>query len=238
MLESPCSASRRPTVTGDTLEQHRPAVTALCRRILGPGPRAEDAAQETLVRAWRHGHQFQERGPFAAWLYRIAHNVCMDELALTARAPHAIGDLVDIGDHVAAAPARGHDGDESADPAVLAQRRESVRLACAVALRVLPSRQRAALVLCAVLHVTASEAATLMNTSVASVNSLLQRARASLLASGVGPDAVDPVLGAGRDELLARYVEAFATADAEELVALALEGLETTPAETPTSLAA
>jgi RNA polymerase sigma-70 factor (ECF subfamily) len=125
-----------------------------------------------------------------------------------------------------------------ADPAAVVDRRESVRLACVVALRVLPPRQRAVFVLCALLRVRASEAAAAMDTSTSSVNSLLQRARSALNAANADPDAVDPVLDAERNELLSRYVCAITTGNVDALVALALEELGTVPAAAPSLLAA
>ncbi len=206
------------SVTGDVLEHHRPVLTAHCRRLLGSRWAAEDAVQETLLRAWRGGDRFQGRSQLGTWLLRIATNVCLDELSGGRRhgVPAAIEDVEDL----AADPdARGPE----ADPADVAVRRETLRLACVVALRCLPPRQRAVLVLCRVLRLRASEAAELLGTSEASVNSALQRARASLLAADVGADAVDDVVDAPRRALLARYVAAFATSDVEALVGLALE---------------
>ena len=216
--------SPRPHLTGDALEQHRPALTALCRRMLGSGPGAEDAVQETLLRAWRGGHRFEGRAQLGTWLSCIARNVCLDEIEVRARRPLAVAPLEEAGDDGAPRDIRDPD-----DPATLVERRETVRLACVVALRVLAPRQRAALVLCAVLRVRASEAAGLMGISTASVNSLLQRARATLVAAEAVPDAVDPVLGGDRDELLSRYVAALTSGDVQALVALALEELGPVP---------
>ena len=241
MLEALPNDVPPPALTGDSLEQHRPAVTSLCRRMLGPGPAAEDAAQETIVRAWRRSHQFHGDGPLAAWVQRIARNVCLDELTAAGRRPQAWGDVGDLRDATGVRSAWTREGTDdlgSADPAALVQRVETARLACTVALRVLPARQRAVLVLCVVLRVPAGEAATLMGTSTASVNSLLQRARATLAAEGATPEAVDPVLGAEQRALLARYVAALTTADVEALVALALDELRAVPSTTPRSLAA
>jgi RNA polymerase sigma-70 factor (ECF subfamily) len=229
MLDRLPTASAGPDLTTDALERHRPALTRLCRRMLGSGPVAEDAVQETLLRAWRAGHRFEGRAPLAAWLFRIARNVCLDELHLSARRPLAMpssdaaGACGSPADVVAEAVGAGQPDDDGADPAAVVLHRETVRLACVVAVQVLPPRQRAAFVLCAVLRVPAREAAELLDTSVASVNSSLQRARAALLATEVTPDAVDPVLDAGRQALAARYAAALTTADAQALVALARE---------------
>jgi RNA polymerase sigma-70 factor (ECF subfamily) len=194
--------------------------------MLGSAAEAEDAVQETLLRAWRAGHRFEGRAPLGAWLFRIARNVCLDELGRAARSPRLVP-LADAagsppdGAAEATRPALGDAG--AADPAAVVLHRETVRLACAVALQVLPPRQRAVLVLCVVLRVPAREAAQLLGTSVASVNSSLQRARATLLAADARPHAVDPLSDPDRRLLLRRYVTAFATGDARALAALALE---------------
>ena len=219
-------ASAGPDLTTDALERHRPALTRLCRRMLGSGAVAEDAVQETLLRAWRAGHRFEGRAPLAAWLFRIARNVCLDELHLSARRPLAMpsSDACESpADVVAQAVGAREPDDDGADPAAVVLHRETVRLACVVAVQVLPPRQRAAFVLCAVLRVPAREAAELLDTSVASVTSSLQRARAALLATEVTPDAVDPALDADRQALAARYAAALTTADAQALVAIARE---------------
>jgi RNA polymerase sigma-70 factor (ECF subfamily) len=228
---------RPPQLTAEDLEQHRPALTGLCRRMLGCSAHAEDAVQETLLRAWRAGHRFEGRAPLGAWLVRIARNVCLDELDLTTRRPRVVP-LPDaagapgpppadaVGDAAGSEPPH----DLTSDPAAVVLHRETVRLACTVALQVLPPRQRAALILCAVLRVPAGEAARLLGSSVASVNSSIQRARATLLAT----DARSPRGRAGARRrgrvLLTRYVTALTTGDARGLVALALEELAVDPA--------
>jgi RNA polymerase sigma-70 factor (ECF subfamily) len=201
--------------------------------MLGSAAEAEDAVQETLLRAWRAGHRFEGRAPLGAWLFRIARNVCLDELGRAARSPRLVP-LADAagsppdGAAEATRPALGDAG--AADPAAVVLHRETVRLACAVALQVLPPRQRAVLVLCVVLRVPAREAAQLLGTSVASVNSSIQRARATLLATDAAPHAVEPALDAEGRVLLTRYVTALTTGDARGLVALALEELAVDPA--------
>jgi RNA polymerase sigma-70 factor (ECF subfamily) len=224
-----------PRLTAEDLEQHRPALTGLCRRMLG-STAAEDAVQETLLRAWRAGHRFEGRAPLGAWLVRIARNVCLDELDSTARRPRVVplpdaaGAPGSPSDPVGDAARPEQPQDLTCDPAAVVLHRETVRLACAVALRVLPPRQRAALILCAVLRLPASEAAHLLGSSVASVNSSIQRARATLLATDAAPHAVEPALDAEGRVLLTRYVTALTTGDARGLVALALEELAVDPA--------
>jgi RNA polymerase sigma-70 factor (ECF subfamily) len=189
--------------------------------MLGSPAGAEDAVQETLLRAWRGSHRFEGRAQLGTWLTRIARNVCLDELG--ARRPPVAASLDEDPDLAAGAPDGPAGRPAAADPADVVVHAEQVRLACAVALALLPPRQRAALVLCAVLDLRASEAATVLGTSPAAVNSALQRARATLLAAQASPDAVDPALGAGGRALLVRYTEALTGGDVGALVALARE---------------
>src|SRR5581483_7713246 len=160
-------------------EQHRAPLTAHCYRMLGSAFDAEDAVQETLLRAWRNREGFEGRASVQTWLYRIATNVCLDMLRGAKRRARPM-DLRPAG--TAVLPQDG-------DPAEIAATRESVRLAFVAALQRLPARQRAVLILRDVLDWQASEVAALLETSVASVNSALQRARASLAASGASPGA-------------------------------------------------
>lgn len=214
------------------LEAHRRALTGYCYRMLGSGSEAEDAVQETLVRAWRSADRLRTREALKSWLYRIASNVCLDML----QGPQRRAQPMDLGPASAADSALGPDMGEhawvqpiadarvlpdAADPAAIAEGRETLRLAFVAALQHLPPRQRAVLILREVLRWQASEVAELLDTSVASVNSALQRARATLasldLDSGAAPAAVDD------DEqraLLARYVAAFEAYDMTSLVAL------------------
>jgi RNA polymerase sigma-70 factor (ECF subfamily) len=216
-------------VTGDVLDttaRCSPPTAAACSARAGRRGRRPGA----LLRAWRGSDRFQGRSQLGTWLLRIATNVCLDELSGGRRhgAPAMIDDVEDLpGDPDARGP--------EADPADVAVRSETLRLACVVALRCLPPRQRAVLVLCRVLRLRAGEAAELLGTSEASVNSALQRARASLLAADVAADAVDDVVDAPRRALLARYVAAFASSDVEALVGLALEEAGMVP-PAPTAL--
>jgi RNA polymerase sigma-70 factor (ECF subfamily) len=171
------------------LERHRRELTAYCYRMLGSPFEAEDAVQDTLLRAWRSIERFEGRSSLRSWLYRIATNVCMDMLSGSqrrarpmdlggARSPDGpIGEILPEVTWIEPVP----DGLVLAeeDPAAVAQSRETIRLAFVAALQHLPPRQRAALILCEVLHWKAAEVSELLDTSVAAVNSALQRARAT-----------------------------------------------------------
>jgi RNA polymerase sigma-70 factor (ECF subfamily) len=213
------------------LEQHRRELTAYCYRMLGSPFEAEDAVQDTLLRAWRGLDRFQGRSALRSWLYRIATNVCLDMLSGRerrarpmdlgpARDPHGpIGEILPEVTWLEPIP----DGlvlADDGDPAAVAESRETIRLAFMAALQHLPPRQRAVLILCEVLRWKASEVAELLDTSVASVNSALQRARASLEASEVNAAEPAPQLEPADRELLARYVEAFERYDMEALTSL------------------
>ena len=215
------------------LETHRRAITGYCYRMLGSPHDAEDAVQETMVRAWRRLDQFEGRSALRSWLYSIATNVCLDMLDGRSRRARPM-DLGGAGAPEAAnlntlaestwiepIPFGAVAGD--GDPAELAAARETLKLAFIAALQHLPPRQRAALILCEVLHWKASEAAELLDTSVAAVNSALQRARATLEASGASPDHTDPRVAGEDRALLARYVDAFERYDIDSLTALIRE---------------
>jgi RNA polymerase sigma-70 factor (ECF subfamily) len=221
-------------VTADVelrLEQHRAELTAYCYRMLGSPFDAEDAVQDTLVRAWRGIDRFEGRAALRSWLYRIATNVCLDMLGSKERRARPM-DLGPAREPVAAnlnalpettwiepvPDALVTPRDE--DPAEAVASRETIRLAFVAALQQLPPRQRAALILCEVLHWKAAEAAELLDASVASVNSALQRARATLDASGLSStDSAAPIDEEQR-ELLERYVEAFERYDIDALTTL------------------
>jgi RNA polymerase sigma-70 factor, ECF subfamily len=210
------------------LEQHRVELTAYCYRMLGSSD-AEDAVQETLLRAWRGLDRFEGRAALRSWLYRIATNVCFDLLAGRERRarPMDLGparepvesNLNALPEVTWIEPMPDARVLPEGDPADVAVARETIRLAFVAALQHLPPRQRAALILCEVLRWKASEAAELLETSVASVNSALQRARATLESAdlgGVTPASVD----AAEAELLARYVDAFEQYDMDALTSL------------------
>ena len=222
----------RPEVRDEDLELHRRELTGYCYRMLGSGFDADDAVQETMVRAWRAADRFDGRSSLRSWLYRIATNVCFD--ALNGRRNRAMPMDMSAAPSEPVQSSLGtplpettwvepvQDGSvlpEASDPADVMVARESVRLAFVAALQHLPPRQRAVLVLREVLRWKADEVADLLDTSVASVNSALQRARATLAAKqprGEAPDPLDPEHVA----LLQRYVEAFERYDISALVAL------------------
>jgi RNA polymerase sigma-70 factor (ECF subfamily) len=213
------------------LEQYRHELTGYCYRMLGSGFEAEDAVQETFVRAWRGYDRFEGRAALRSWLYRIATNVCLDMLNGRERRarPMDLGPATTVNELVG-----GQLPDASwllpvpdgrvlptdGDPAELAASRETIRLAFVAALQYLPPRQRAVLILREVLRWKADEVATLLDTSVASVNSALQRARATLDATELTPSDSFQPLDEDQRALLARYVEAFERYDMDSLTSL------------------
>ena len=221
------------TATTDQLEIYRRELTGYCYRMLGSAFEADDAVQETMLRAWRAAEGFEGRSSLRSWLYRIATNVCLDSLRGEKRRalPMDLGPsspplesllrpwpnediwVTPIPD-TKVVPEHG-------DPAEIAAVRESVRLAFVTALQHLPARQRATLILCEVLKMPAAEAATALETSVASVNSALQRARATLAELPEHQRATD--VEPENAELLARYVDAFQRYDMKALLSLLRE---------------
>src|SRR6478672_7952970 len=224
------SLTVKPGAAEQELEQHRAELTAYCYRMVGSPFEAEDAVQETLLRAWRGLDRFEGRAALRSWLYRIATNVCFDMLNARerrarpmdlgpAREPvesnlNALPEVTWIEPVPATALA------VESDPAEVAVAHETIRLAFVAALQHLPPRQRAVLILCEVLRWKASEVAELLETSVASVNSALQRARATLDESNLSATDTAPTLDEPERELLARYVEAFERYDMEALTSL------------------
>ncbi len=228
-----------PTDTGATpaeleqrLEAHRKELTGYCYRMLGSGAEADDAVQETLIRAWKAYDRFEGRSALRSWLYRIATNVCLDHLNGRNRRARpmdmtAVGtpEISSMGPPLAetafvqpVADARVLPDD--ADPADVAMGRETIRLAFVAALQHLPPQQRAVLILREVLRWQATEVADLLGTTVAGVNSALQRARATLAATDLTEaDVLEPTDQAQAD-LLARYVDAFERYDMASLTAL------------------
>jgi RNA polymerase sigma-70 factor, ECF subfamily len=211
-------------------EQYRVELTGYCYRMLGSTFEAEDAVQETFIRAWRSIDQFEGRASLRSWLYRIATNVCLNMHA----APQRRARPMDLGPASSAEATLGPRLSETTwvepvpdartvptggDPADVAIARESIRLAFVAALQHLPPRQRAVLILREVLRWRAEEVAELLGTTVASVNSALQRARATL-ATRSSEDAPATELGDGERALLGRYVEAFERYDMDALTAL------------------
>jgi RNA polymerase sigma-70 factor (ECF subfamily) len=216
------------------LEDHRRELTAYAYRMLGSAFEAEDAVQETFIRAWRGFDGFEGRSALRSWLYRIATNVCLDmlkskerrarpmDLAPPREAEVPLGEALPEERWLEPVP----DSlvlPEKGDPADVAESRESIRLAFVAALQHLPPRQRAVLILREVLRWRAEEVAELLETSVASVNSALQRARASLARSGVSESSPTGPMDEGRRALLARYVDAFERYDMNALTALLRE---------------
>jgi len=211
------------------LEGYRKELTGYCYRMLGSAFDAEDAVQETFVRAWRSFDRFEGRSSVRSWLYRIATNVSLDMLSGRERRarPMDLGpsrepvveNLSTLPEVTWIEPIPDARVVSDGDPAEVAVAHETIRLAFVAALQHLPPRQRAVLILCEVLRWQASEVAELLETSVASVNSALQRARATLEATNLTTDAELSVDTADA-ELLERYVEAFERYDMEALTAL------------------
>jgi RNA polymerase sigma-70 factor, ECF subfamily len=207
------------SATAEQLEQYRRELTGYCYRMLGSAFEAEDAVQETMLRAWRSLDGFEGRSALKSWLYRIATNVCFDAVAGRERRarPMDLGpsqeplleNLAELPEVTWITPLP--------TPDELAEQRDTLRLAFVAALQHLPPKQRAALILCEVLRWQASEAAELLETTVASVNSALQRARATLAtADTAAPAELDDEARA----LLERYVSAFEAYDIDRLTDL------------------
>jgi RNA polymerase sigma-70 factor (ECF subfamily) len=232
-VESEVVSLRESDLLQSDLEPFRRELTGYCYRMLGSGFEAEDAVQETMLRAWRNADKFEGRSSVRSWLYRIATNVCIDMHRHVQRRAQPM----EMGP--SSPPIESHLGPtlpeatwvtpmpdsqvapESADPAEVAQYRETIRLAFITALQHLPARQRAALILCEVLCWQVSEVAELLETSVPAINSALQRARTTLrgVPSVSQPDSLDRADA----ELLARYVDAFERYDIDRLVTLLRE---------------
>jgi RNA polymerase sigma-70 factor (ECF subfamily) len=215
-------------------EEYRRELTAYCYRMLGSAFEADDAVQETFVRAWRAFDRFEGRATLRSWLYRIATNVCFDLLKGRNRRALPI-DMMAVGSAYGLVDSPLPEStwigpipdaritSDSADPAEQVVARESVRLAFVAALQHLPARQRAVLILREVLKWKAADVAELLGTTVVSVNSALQRARATLAdRQDADAPAAEPV-SAEQQALLARYVDAFTRFDLDSLVALLRE---------------
>jgi len=215
------------------LERHRAELTAYCYRMLGSPFDAEDAVQDTFVRAWRSRDSFEGRAAVRSWLYRIATNVCLDTLKSKERRIRPM----DLGPAQEPLEKNLHTRSEATwlepipeqlvaserDPADVTVERESIRLALVAALQHLPPRQRAVLILREVLRWEASEVAQLLDTSVASVNSALQRARATLARSNLSASEAAPRLSESDRAMLERYVAAFERYDLSALTSLLRE---------------
>ena len=216
------------------LESYRTELRGYCYRMLGSAFDADDAVQETLVKAWQALDRFEGRSSARSWLYRIATNVCLDSLRsrqrralpmdLSSPVPGTTPPADVLPEDLWVEPVP--DGDvvpQSADPAQRAVFQDTVRLAFVAALQQLPPRQRAVLLLREVLAWQASEVAELLDTSVASVNSALQRARATLGDRNVSDTYRGDPLTSDDAALLKRYVAAFEAYDIPLLVSLLKE---------------
>jgi RNA polymerase sigma-70 factor, ECF subfamily len=214
------------------MEDHRRELTGYCYRMLGAGSEAEDAVQETFLRAWRARDAFERRATLRSWLYTIATNVCLDmprrqqrrarPMDLVSPSTTATATLHELPEYRWVQPiADGRVLAGTEDPAEVAAQRDTLRLAFVAALQTLPPRQRAVLILREALHWSAAEVAELLDTTTASVNSALQRARATLDATETVRDEED--LDADDEALLARYVDTFERYDIDSLVTLLRE---------------
>jgi RNA polymerase sigma-70 factor (ECF subfamily) len=211
------SVAHAPAALEEGFEEHRRELLAHCYRMLASPFDAEDAVQETFIRAWRGWDGFEGRAALRSWLYSIATNVCLDMLSGRERRarPMDLGPSREpVESNLSTLPEITW-VEPIPDPAEAAVRRDTIRLAFVAALQRLPPRQRAVLILCEVLRWKASEVAELLETSVASVNSALQRARATLDELDDGRDLEDP-----DRELLSRYVAAFEAYDIDALTSL------------------
>jgi RNA polymerase sigma-70 factor (ECF subfamily) len=214
------SVARAPAALEEGFEEHRRELLAHCYRMLASPFDAEDAVQETFIRAWRGWDGFEGRAALRSWLYSIATNVCLDQLSGRERRarPMDLGPSREpVESNLSTLPEITW-VEPMPDPAEAAVQRDTIRLAFVAALQRLPPRQRAVLILCEVLRWKASEVAELLETSVASVNSALQRARATLDELDDGRELDDP-----DGELLARYVAAFEAYDIDALTSLVHE---------------
>jgi len=224
------SAKPRSAEMEALLEQHRAELTAYAYRMLGSAFEAEDAVQETMLRAWRSFDGFEGRAALRSWLYRIATNVCLDMLGARERrarpmdlgpassADSPLGELLPEVTWIEPIP-DGRVIPSDGDPAELAESRETIRLAFVAALQHLPPRQRAVLILREVLRWKATEVAELLETTVPSVNSALQRARSALSAIDSSSTAASN-MDEGQRALLDRYVDAFERYDMDSLTSL------------------
>src|SRR6266542_681045 len=225
------TAALPPADVESQLERYRRELTAYCYRMLGSAFEAEDAVQETLLRAWRSFDRFEGRAALRSWLYRIATNVCLNMLSASQRRARPM----DLGPASTAEATLGSELPEATwigpvpdgrilptdgDPAEVAESRETIRLAFVAALQRLPPPQRAVLILREVLRWKAVEVAELLGTSVASVNSALQRARSKLAAADLEATEAYQPLDDEQRVLLARYVDAFERYDLESLTSL------------------
>jgi len=212
------------------LDPHRRAIHAHCYRMLGSLHDADDALQETSLRAWRALDRFESRAPFRAWLYSIATNVCLRAIERRARAPEVLDpEEAEIAAYLQPYPDRLLPTDATVEE------RESMSLAVVSVMQLLPARQRAVLILREVLGWSAAEVAELLGDTVASVNSALQRARATLEKERrAGRFARDhmPVSAEAEQAVVGRFMAAWDAVDVDGLVAvLADDAVMTMPPE-------
>jgi RNA polymerase sigma-70 factor, ECF subfamily len=229
------TATRGSEDLQDLLEQHRVELTAYAYRMLGSAFEAEDAVQETLLRAWKGFEGFEGRAALRSWLYRIATNVCLDMLSGRGRRarPMDLGPAGVAEERLLGEPLPevtwiepipdGRALPVGGDPADVAESRETIRLAFVAALQHLPARQRAVLILREVLRWKASEVAELLETSVPSVNSALQRARATLASADLTTGEALRPMDEEQRALVARYVDAFERYDMDSLTSVLRE---------------
>jgi RNA polymerase sigma-70 factor (ECF subfamily) len=225
------SASAIDIGPDDEIEQHRREITRYCYRMLGTVFDADDAAQETMVRAWRSRDGFEGRSSLRTWLFRIATNICLDALRGQQRrarpmdlGPSSPAELAFLGpmdfDQPWVLPMPDARCFADGDPEATTLERESIQLAFVAALQHLPARQRAVLILADVLRWPATEVAQLLDTTVASVNSALQRARATLEARHLEAHPRPDALGPDERLLLDQFVDAFEQYDVSRLATL------------------
>ncbi len=228
------AAGRKPKASAadqDNLEQYRVELTAYCYRMLGSAFEAEDAVQETMLRAWRGLESFDGRSSLRTWLYRIATNICIDmlkgrqrralpiDMGPSSKADDTLAEPLPEATWVEPIP-DGRVIPIGGDPAEQVELKDSVRLAFVTALQHLPPKQRTVLILREVLRWSAIEVAGLLETSVPSVNSALQRARATLETKEQQIGRPAEQIGKDEKELLARYVDAFERYDIDSFVSL------------------
>ncbi len=214
-------------------QRHRRELHVHCYRMLGSFEEAEDAVQETLLRAWRGRAQIDSESGFRPWLYRIATNYCLDALRRRKRRPHTIGSFAEIPwlqpypdrllDEIPAAP--------DDQPDVVAVARETIELAFIAVVQELPPRQRAAVLLCDVMGWSARETAELLETSLPATNSALQRARATLAERRPGAGAAG--LGPRERDLVQALIDIHEGADADRAAELLAEDVRVTMPPNP-----
>ena len=217
------------TAFGARVERHRRELHVHCYRMLGSFEESEDLVQETFLRAWRRRETYAGRASVRAWLYRIATNACLDALDKRPRTPTADGEVLWLQPYPDALLEELPDGREGPEDVTLSK--ETLELAFLVAIQHLGPLPRAVLVLRDVLGCSARETASLLETTEASVNSALQRARAGLREQlperrAVWAPGAEPT--AAERELLDRYVELSERADAQGLAALLHEDVRFT----------